>query len=46
MHQRLGQYFVEKGILSADEIEHLAVKHGEHNSRIFNRKNRRHKQAL
>ena len=46
MHKKLGQYFVEKGILSAEEVEHLAVKHGEHNSRIFNRKHQRHKQAL
>ena len=46
MHKRLGQYFVEKGILSSEEIEHFVQKHQEHNSRVFNRKNQRHKQAL
>lgn len=46
MHKKLGQYFVEKGLISSDEIEHFAQKHREHNSRAYNRKNHRHKQAL
>lgn len=46
MHKKLGQYFVEKGILAAEEIEHLAHKLTEHNARVYNRRNQRHKQAL
>ena len=46
MHRKLGQYFVENGILPDVEIEHLAQKLAEHNSRIYNRRQHRHKQAL
>lgn len=46
MHKKLGQYFVEMGILAAEEIEHLAKKLAEHNARIFNRRRQTHKQAL
>lgn len=46
MQKKLGQYFVEKGILSSEEIEHLAGKLTEHNTRFLNRSSQRHKQAL
>ena len=46
LHKKLGQYFVEKGILSTEEIEHLALKHSEHNARVYNRRHQKHKQAL
>lgn len=46
MQKKLGQYFVEKGILSAEEIEHLAHKLNEHNSRFYSQRQQRHKQAL
>ncbi len=46
MQKKLGQYFVEKGILSAGEIEHLAQKLSEHNSRFYSQRQQRHKQAL
>ncbi|NIR56370.1 MAG: hypothetical protein GWM98_20175 [Nitrospinaceae bacterium] len=46
MQKKLGQYFVEKGILSAEEIEHLARKMDEHNSRFYKQRQQRHKQAL
>lgn len=46
MHQKLGQYFVENGILADKEIEHLVQKLTEHNSRIFNRRRYKHKQAF
>jgi hypothetical protein len=48
MHKKIGQYFVEKRILSAEEVEHLARKLIEHNSRVCNRSRQthRHKQAL
>ena len=35
LHQKLGEYFIELGILSAGEVEHLAKKLAEHNQRIF-----------
>ncbi len=46
LHKKLGQYFVENGILAAEEVEHLAQKLAEHNARVYNRTNQRHKQAL
>ena len=46
LHKRLGQYFVEKEILSSEEIEHLADKLAEHNARVFNQRRQNHKQAL
>ena len=46
MQKKLGQYFVEKSILSAEEIEHLVQKLTEHNARFSNQRHQRHKQAL
>ncbi|PLX79269.1 MAG: J domain-containing protein [Desulfuromonas sp.] len=38
MHKKIGQYFVEKEILSAEEVEHLAEKMKEHNVRVASRR--------
>lgn len=46
LQKKFGQYFVEKEILTAAEVEHLAWKLAEHNARFKYRQSQRHKQSL